>query len=102
MLWLLDTPAVTGLFNVGTGKARTYLDLAHAVCAADGVARDVAFIDMPEKLRGQYQSFTEARWRGCAPPASPASSRRLRTASALHAGLPGAATPIPYTMMIRP
>jgi len=58
MLWLMDTPRVSGLFNLGTGVARTYLDLAHAVCDAAGVARDVAFIDMPESLRGQYQSFT--------------------------------------------
>ncbi|MBN9510314.1 MAG: ADP-glyceromanno-heptose 6-epimerase [Alphaproteobacteria bacterium] len=61
MLWLLDTPAVNGLFNLGTGRARTYLDLAHAVCDAAGVARAVEFIDMPATLRGQYQSFTEAR-----------------------------------------
>jgi ADP-L-glycero-D-manno-heptose 6-epimerase len=61
MLWLLDTPGVNGLFNVGTGVARTYLDLAHAVCDAAGVARAVEFVDMPEKLRGQYQSFTQAR-----------------------------------------
>ena len=39
MLWLLDTPAVSGLFNVGTGRARSYLDLAHAVCDAAGVPR---------------------------------------------------------------
>jgi ADP-L-glycero-D-manno-heptose 6-epimerase len=60
MLWLLDTPGVNGLFNVGTGRARTYLDLAHAVCDAAGRPRAVEFIDMPANLRGQYQSFTEA------------------------------------------
>ncbi len=60
MLWLLDTPAAGGLFNVGTGQARSYLDLAHAVCDAAGVARRVEFIEMPAKLRGQYQSFTQA------------------------------------------
>jgi len=60
MLWLFDTPTVNGLFNVGTGRARTYLDLAHAVCDAAGAPRRVEFIDMPEKLRGQYQSFTQA------------------------------------------
>jgi ADP-L-glycero-D-manno-heptose 6-epimerase len=61
MLWLLDHPEVNGLFNLGTGQARTYLDLAHAVCDALGAERRVAFIDMPPALRGQYQSFTEAR-----------------------------------------
>jgi ADP-L-glycero-D-manno-heptose 6-epimerase len=59
-LWLLDAPQVCGLFNVGTGQARTYLDLANAVCDAAGVPRQIEFIDMPAPLRGQYQSFTEA------------------------------------------
>ncbi len=61
MLWLLDRPAVSGLFNLGTGTARSYLDLAHAVCDAAGRPRSVEFIDMPPALHGQYQSFTEAR-----------------------------------------
>ncbi|WP_428483304.1 ADP-glyceromanno-heptose 6-epimerase [Rhodopila sp.] len=60
MLWLMDTPAVSGLFNLGTGQARTYLDLAHAVSDAVGRPRAVDFIDMPASLRGQYQSFTQA------------------------------------------
>jgi len=60
LVWLLDNPGVNGLFNVGTGQARTYLDLAHAVCDAAGTTRTVEFIDMPENLRGQYQSFTQA------------------------------------------
>ena len=61
LLWLLDRPEVSGLFNLGTGTARTYLDLAHAVCDAAGQPRRVEFVPMPETLRGQYQSFTEAR-----------------------------------------
>jgi len=61
MLWLMETPAVSGLYNLGTGQARTYLDLAHAVSDAAGRPRAVEFIDMPASLRGQYQSFTEAR-----------------------------------------
>jgi ADP-L-glycero-D-manno-heptose 6-epimerase len=60
MLWLLDTPTASGLFNVGTGRARSYRDLANAVCDAAGVPRRIEFVDMPEALRGQYQSFTEA------------------------------------------
>jgi ADP-L-glycero-D-manno-heptose 6-epimerase len=60
LLWLLDSPDVSGLFNVGTGRARTYLDLANTVCDAAGAPRSIAFIDMPEALRDQYQSFTEA------------------------------------------
>jgi ADP-L-glycero-D-manno-heptose 6-epimerase len=63
IIWLLDTPEVNGLFNLGTGHARTYLDLAYAVCDALGRDRTVEFIDMPEALRGQYQSFTQANMR---------------------------------------
>jgi ADP-L-glycero-D-manno-heptose 6-epimerase len=60
MLWLLDTPSVSGLFNVGSGAARSYRDLAQAVCQAAGVPPAIEFIDMPQRLRGQYQSFTQA------------------------------------------
>ena len=60
MLWLMATPAVSGLFNLGTGRARSYLDLAQAVSDAAGRPRAVEFIDMPDGLAGQYQSFTEA------------------------------------------
>ena len=60
MLWLYDTPTVSGLFNLGTGHARTYHDLALAVCAAAGAPPEIEYIDLPERLRGQYQSYTEA------------------------------------------
>ncbi len=60
LLWLLDHPEVSGLFNCGTGVARSYLDLAHAVCDAAGWPRAVEFVDLPRSLHGQYQSFTEA------------------------------------------
>jgi ADP-L-glycero-D-manno-heptose 6-epimerase len=49
-----------GLFNCGTGKARTWLDLVSAVFAAMGLPKNVEFIDMPEPLREKYQYFTEA------------------------------------------
>jgi ADP-L-glycero-D-manno-heptose 6-epimerase len=60
MLWLFDHPDVNGIYNVGTGRARTYLDLAHAVCDAAGRPRSVTFIDTPAALKAQYQSFTQA------------------------------------------
>lgn len=60
MVWLLENPQVNGIYNCGTGQARTYLDLAYAVCDAVGCKRDVEFIDMPQNLRGQYQYFTQA------------------------------------------
>jgi len=60
LLWLREAPSVSGIFNVGTGGSRTYRDLADAVCDAAGKPRWIEYIDMPERLRGQYQSFTEA------------------------------------------
>jgi len=61
MLWLLDHPDVSGLFNVGTGKARSFRDLAEATFAALGRAPRIEYVDMPETLRDKYQYFTEAR-----------------------------------------
>lgn len=61
VMWLLDTPSVSGLFNLGTGRARGFLDLANAVFAAVGRPPAIAFVDMPESLRGRYQYRTEAR-----------------------------------------
>lgn len=61
MLWLLDHPDVSGLFNLGTGQARSYRDLAHVVCDAAGRPRAIETIDMPAALRGHYQSYTQAR-----------------------------------------
>ena len=52
LTFLLDSPGVNGLFNLGTGTARSYADLARAVCAAAGVAQTIEFVDMPEELRG--------------------------------------------------
>jgi ADP-L-glycero-D-manno-heptose 6-epimerase len=58
--WLLDNPGVSGLFNLGTGKARTWAELATALFAALGRKPDVEFVEMPENLRAKYQYFTEA------------------------------------------
>tara|TARA_B100000767_G_scaffold68231_1_gene64772 strand:- start:4347 stop:5345 length:999 start_codon:yes stop_codon:yes gene_type:complete len=53
-------PSSNGLYNLGSGKARTFLDLAHATFDAMGKPRNVGFIDTPEDIRGTYQYFTEA------------------------------------------
>lgn len=58
--WLLDTPAVSGLFNVGSGRARTFRDLAAATYAALDRPARITFVDTPVALRPQYQYFTEA------------------------------------------
>ncbi|MDA8231879.1 MAG: ADP-glyceromanno-heptose 6-epimerase [Magnetospirillum sp.] len=61
MMWLLDSPHVNGIFNVGTGTARTFLDLASAVYRALGKAPAIDFRDTPLAIRDKYQYFTEAR-----------------------------------------
>jgi ADP-L-glycero-D-manno-heptose 6-epimerase len=60
MLWLLDHRSVSGLFNVGTGQARSFLDVAAAVFAALGRTPDIEFVDMPLSLRDKYQYYTRA------------------------------------------
>lgn len=60
MQWLLASPSVSGIFNVGTGKARSFRDLVLAAYAALGTPPKIEYIDMPETIRGAYQYFTEA------------------------------------------
>lgn len=60
MWWLLQNPGVGGIFNVGTGQARSWNDLANSVFAAMGKTPDIEYIPMPEQLRGKYQYFTQA------------------------------------------
>jgi ADP-L-glycero-D-manno-heptose 6-epimerase len=59
--WLLASPGVNGVFNLGSGRARSFADLAHAVFAAAGRPARIEYFDMPEALRDRYQYFTEAR-----------------------------------------
>jgi ADP-L-glycero-D-manno-heptose 6-epimerase len=60
MMWLLATPSVSGLFNVGTGAARSFKDLMLAAYAALGSNPNIDYIDMPEAIRGSYQYFTQS------------------------------------------
>lgn len=60
ILWFLTHPGVSGLFNVGTGQARTYADVLRAVYAALGEEPEMDFIDLPEALKDKYQYFTQA------------------------------------------
>lgn len=59
--WLLKNPEVSGIYNLGSGKARSWKDLVQAIFAALGMSPKIEFIDMPAALRGQYQYFTEAK-----------------------------------------
>jgi ADP-L-glycero-D-manno-heptose 6-epimerase len=61
ILHFIDHREVSGLINCGTGRARTWLDLALAVFRALDLPPDIRFIDMPTALRPKYQYFTEAK-----------------------------------------
>jgi ADP-L-glycero-D-manno-heptose 6-epimerase len=58
-MWLLATPSVSGIFNVGTGTARSFRDLMLSAYAALGTAPRIEYIDMPGQIRGSYQYFTQ-------------------------------------------
>ena len=60
MMWLLATPSISGIFNVGTGKARSFRDLMLSAYAALGTAPNIQYVDMPEAIRGSYQYFTQS------------------------------------------
>jgi ADP-L-glycero-D-manno-heptose 6-epimerase len=59
--WLIDTPSVCGIFNVGTGQARSFRDLVVAMFDALGMSPNIEYIDMPPTVRNQYQYFTQAQ-----------------------------------------
>jgi ADP-L-glycero-D-manno-heptose 6-epimerase len=57
---MLETPTVTGIFNVGTGKARSFKDLITAMYAALGDAPNIEYVETPAAIRDSYQYFTQA------------------------------------------
>lgn len=58
--WLLDNPHVSGLFNLGTGNARSFADLAKAVFAALNRKAAIEYVDTPDEIRDRYQYYTQA------------------------------------------
>ncbi len=60
MLFFFEFDAESGLYNLGTGKARSFLDLTKATFKAMGIKENISFIDTPEDIRDKYQYFTEA------------------------------------------
>jgi ADP-L-glycero-D-manno-heptose 6-epimerase len=59
-IWMHKNKPVSGIYNVGTGKARTFNDLARGVFNGLEIAEDIIYIDTPLKIRDNYQYFTEA------------------------------------------
>ncbi len=60
MMYFMENQKNTGIYNVGTGKARSFLDLTKSVFKSMNLAPDISFVDTPVDLRGRYQYFTEA------------------------------------------
>ncbi len=58
-LWFLDNPAVSGIYNTGTGRAQTFNDVANAVIKWHGKGK-IRYIPFPDHLKGAYQSYTQA------------------------------------------
>jgi ADP-L-glycero-D-manno-heptose 6-epimerase len=56
----MDYPLTSGIYNVGTGKARSFNDLVKATFAGLDMKTKIKYIDMPEDIRDSYQYFTEA------------------------------------------
>lgn len=61
LMFFMKNQSKSGLYNLGTGKARTFLDLVKATFKAMQVNEDISFIDTPIDIRDKYQYFTEAR-----------------------------------------
>lgn len=61
VLWILAQTRFSGIYNLGTGQARSFRDLATAVFTAMGRAPEIRYVDMPEAIRDRYQYYTEAR-----------------------------------------
>jgi ADP-L-glycero-D-manno-heptose 6-epimerase len=59
-LYFLENRGVSGIFNCGTGQARSWKALATAVFTAMNIPPRIEFIEMPETLKGKYQYFTQA------------------------------------------
>ena len=59
-LYFYDNPAINGIFNIGTGNARSWNDLVTAVFAAMDKKPNIEYIEMPDSIRNQYQYFTQA------------------------------------------
>lgn len=78
ILWLLKNPGVNGLYNVGTGRAQSFAELAEATFRALGMEPNIVYIDMPEHLREKYQYYTQADMSSLRAAGYPAKFRDVR------------------------
>ncbi len=80
MWWLLKHPKVCGVYNLGSGRARSWNDLVGSVFQSLGLTVSIEYIDMPNNIRGQYQYFTEAPMQKLKAAGCPVSPRSLEEA----------------------
>ena len=78
--WLLERKDITGIYNLGTGQARTWNDLVRAVFNAMKIPPSIEYIEMPEEVRPHYQYFTEAAMEKLTAAGCPARIRSLEDA----------------------
>jgi ADP-L-glycero-D-manno-heptose 6-epimerase len=60
IIYLMENRPASGLYNLGTGKASSFLDLVTYTFQAMGLEPDISYIDTPEDIRDKYQYFTQA------------------------------------------
>ncbi len=84
--WLLEHSEANGLFNVGSGRARTWNDLARAVFAALSLDPEIEYMEMPEGLRNRYQYYTRAEMRTLPEAGCPVEPMSLEAAVADYIG----------------
>jgi ADP-L-glycero-D-manno-heptose 6-epimerase len=78
--WLLEHPDANGVFNIGTGKDRSWNALAKALFAAMGLEPNIEYIPMPDALKDRYQYFTRAEMENLVQAGCPVSFASLETA----------------------
>jgi len=61
IFFFMKNPTVSGIFNVGTGKARSFNEVANIIFSILGKTPSIEYVEMPERIKRQYQYFTEAR-----------------------------------------
>lgn len=82
MWWLFQHPEVNGLYNLGSGAARTWNELARSVFSAMGIPESISYFDMPESLQAHYQYYTQANMDRLKATGCPIPSTRLEDAIA--------------------
>ena len=78
--WLIEHPEASGVFNLGTGKDRSWNDLAAALFSAMGLELNIEYIPMPEPLQDRYQYYTRAEMQKLTQAGCPATSTSLEAA----------------------